>query len=453
MLSNTGCSPAGCPDTFVTHIITDTSPPPIKDMPSSDPSSFTLVLVGMGMGIGTIVFIICIVHLVRLLRYTKPLQLTHNTPGFFADEEENLRSLPEAERLLYKQAKVFLRLNPPDLSTELSVADYMQIEEKGIGAWYFDPNKGLPPGTVKVENKLDLGFSFLQSHVKPSYPCLIQTNLPIPRQNEVTYFEAKIFELPHVDSTTVSIGIATKPYPFFRLPGRHEFSVAYDSTGSRRFNNPFALNEKEASAFPRLYQGDVVGIGYKARSGTIFFTRNGKKLSEKSIGGHIKYVTCLLYPTIGASKDCKIQVNLGQLGFVFIEANVKKWGFANVECSLPAPPAYGDVDDDVLIESGSELDDSDIINRNNEFFYSVNTSNIPVATEEEDGIPNVPPPFWASSASIVDNITMNTLDAVLPPVYNSDEEQEYSEAESNEEPVEIVEDYMDTAEEARPSSK
>jgi len=43
------------------------------------------------------------------------------------------------------------------------------------------------------------------------------SNLPVPKQNEVYYWEAKIYDKP--DNTLISIGMATKPYPLFRLPG------------------------------------------------------------------------------------------------------------------------------------------------------------------------------------------------------------------------------------------
>jgi hypothetical protein len=46
----------------------------------------------------------------------------------------------------------------------------------------------------------------------------VLSNLPVPKQNEVYYWEAKIYEKP--DNTLVSIGMATKPYPLFRLPGK-----------------------------------------------------------------------------------------------------------------------------------------------------------------------------------------------------------------------------------------
>jgi hypothetical protein len=47
--------------------------------------------------------------------------------------------------------------------------------------------------------------------------CSTLTNLPIPKQNEVYYWESKIYDKP--ESTLISIGVATKPYPLFRLPG------------------------------------------------------------------------------------------------------------------------------------------------------------------------------------------------------------------------------------------
>lgn len=42
-------------------------------------------------------------------------------------------------------------------------------------------------------------------------------NLPLPKLNEVYYWEAKIYEKQ--EGTEVSIGLATKPFPSFRLPG------------------------------------------------------------------------------------------------------------------------------------------------------------------------------------------------------------------------------------------
>jgi SPRY domain len=128
--------------------------------------------------------------------------------------------------------------------------------------------------------------------------------------------------------------------------GFHKTSVAYVSTGHRRFNQPFT----PTAYGPQYVQGDVVGVGYRPRTGSIFFTRNGKKLDE--IAHNLKSQN--FFPTVGANGPCNIHVNFGQMGFVFIEANVKKWGLAPMTGSLAPPPPYGSEQGSILLESGRE---------------------------------------------------------------------------------------------------
>ena len=94
-------------------------------------------------------------------------------------------------------------------------------------------------------------------------------------------------------------------------------------------------------------QGDVIGVGYRPRTGTIFFTRNGKKLEDVVHG--LKSQN--FFPAVGASGPATVHVNLGQAGFVFIEANVKKWGLAPMTGSLAPPPPYGSEQGSILLES------------------------------------------------------------------------------------------------------
>jgi hypothetical protein len=61
-----------------------------------------------------------------------------------------------------------------------------------------------------------------------------------------------------------------------------------------------------------------------------------------------------LFPTIGANGPCTVHVNFGQMGFVFIEGNVKKWGLAPMTGSLAPPPPYGSEQGSILLESGRE---------------------------------------------------------------------------------------------------
>lgn len=97
-------------------------------------------------------------------------------------------------------------------------------------------------------------------------------------------------------------------------------------------------------------QGDVIGVGYRPRTGTMFFTRNGKKLEDVAHG--LKSQN--LFPAVGANGPCTVHVNFGQSGFVFIEANVKKWGLAPMTGSLAPPPPYGSEQGSILLEAGRE---------------------------------------------------------------------------------------------------
>jgi hypothetical protein len=176
----------------------------------------------------------------------------------------------------------------------------------------------------------------------PSSSSSVQSNLPLPKLNEVYYWEVKMFDLP--PTTTVSVGLATKPYPAFRLPGISRFSVAYHSNGDKSHNYPFTATSFGSS----LKEGDVLGIGYRPRTGTVFFTRNGRKTEDAFIG----LAKWNLFPTVGADGPCSVHVNLGQAGFVHIEANVKKWGLAPSVGTLAPPPAYGSERGSILLEAG-----------------------------------------------------------------------------------------------------
>lgn len=393
-----------------------------------------------------------------------PLQLTNTVPGSFADladEEEQLSMLTMNEQSLYRQAKSYQRFNPPQIPSDMSISQYTFIEERGLNAYDFIPDRSLPRNLISVNNRTEISFNF--SKCPTSYPVTIQSNLAVPKTNDVYYYECKIYEMGgshSLDSqessssskefsllnNQLSIGLATKPYPFFRLPGRHDFSVLYDNDGSRRYSTSFPLPKAQQSIFPSYSKGDVIGVGYIPSSGTVFFARNGKKLSERKIGGHIKRLTCLLYPSIGALCDCKVDVNLGQYGFVLIEANIKKWGFCSVDGSLPAPPTYDMANDDVLVdesfypfsdieEEEQELARQHLQNTQYACGASCDTENGRETSGSEFTIPNSPPPFWATSnaaillngasASLVpDNITLRTLDGIMPPEYVSDEEED-----------------------------
>ena len=228
----------------------------------------------------------------------------------------------------------FVQVNPPESAqTDISLSQFLAIQEKGVSAWEFEPELEIANCFVEARTEIE----FFDSE------CSVQSNLPIPKQNEVYYWEAKLYDKP--ETSMVSIGLTTKPYPLFRIPGLHKYSIAYLSSGHRRHNQPFSPT---TYGLPYV-QGDVVGVGYRPRTGTVFFTRNGKKLEDVAHGLKLQN----FFPTVGANGPCNVHVNFGQMGFVFIEAQVKKWGLAPMTGSLAPPPPYGSEAGSILLEGGT----------------------------------------------------------------------------------------------------
>ena len=229
-----------------------------------------------------------------------------------------------------------LQYQPNSLPTDITLSQFLSIQEKGVSAWSFDPDYEMM-ASLLVHARTELTFL-----PDPSSATSVQSNLPLPKLNEVYYWEVKMFDLP--ETTNVAVGLATKPYPSFRLPGHNRYSVAYHSNGDKSHNYPFTA----ATFGPALKEGDVLGVGYRPRSGTVFYTRNGRKMEDAFVGLN----NWNLFPTIGADGPCSLHVNLGQAGFVFIEANVKKWGLAPSVGTLAPPPAYGSERGSILLEAG-----------------------------------------------------------------------------------------------------
>lgn len=320
------------------------------------------LIVGLTSGLGTLILGLILITVwltISSSRSSGRIRLGGSAPGSYDDEQQFLRdeveaieAMDEQQREAYFAAKAFIQTNPPNSAqSEISLGQYMTIQEKGVAAWEFQMDLFANTSsaalsnaaqsahiTCFVENRTELQFlggvinrQAPDSDITYTSPRSVQTNLPLPKQNETYYWEVKMYDKP-VD-TTVAVGLCTKPYPLSQLPGQHRYSVGFESTGHKRNNQPF--NEVPKYGLP-FNQGDVVGVGYRPRSGTIFFTRNGKRLEEVVHGMRLN-----LFPTVGATGPCQLHVNFGQSGFVFIEANVKKWGLAPVQGNLAPPPPYG----------------------------------------------------------------------------------------------------------------
>ncbi|KAH8102610.1 SPRY-domain-containing protein [Cristinia sonorae] len=300
-----------------------------------------------------LLFLLCVILLRRrrgiaLRDHDGPVDMSRDDlidgeGGFEGVESRWLESVNEHIRRGYLRAKEYQLHYPANSApTDITLSQFLSIQEKGVSAWSFEPDfEAMASMLVHARTEI----TFLPD---PSSASSVQSNLPLPKLNEVYYWEVKMFDLP--ETTNVAVGLATKPYPSFRLPGHNRYSVAYHSNGDKSHNYPFTSTPFGAA----LKEGDVLGVGYRPRTGTVFFTRNGRKTEDAFIGLN----TWNLFPTIGADGPCSVHVNLGQSGFVFIEANVKKWGLAPSVGTLAPPPAYGSERGSILLQAGGEISPS-----------------------------------------------------------------------------------------------
>jgi hypothetical protein len=233
---------------------------------------------------------------------------------------------------------------PTSVPTDITLSQFLSIQEKGVSAWSFEPDYE-DNLSLYVEQRTEITFlaDGPGMAAREGGGNSVMANLPLPKLNEVYYWECKMYEKPA--NTEVAIGLATKPYPSFRLPGWNKYSVAYFATdGFKSHNYPFTAS----SYGPPLAEGDVLGVGYRPRTGSVFFTRNGRRMEDAYTG----LQRLNLFPTVGANGPCTVHINLGQAGFVFIEANVKKWGLAPMVGTLAPPPAYGSERGSILLDAG-----------------------------------------------------------------------------------------------------
>ena len=212
----------------------------VINISSGDGSTGKGILIGMLSAFGSAAFVVLVFAIFYFFRYTNRGRIfLHRIgrPGEYDDEQawareetDALEGMEDLQRVEYLRAKgmlrpvlpyespsstfidalipAFIQANPPEtLPTDISLSQFLAIQEKGVSAWEFEPE--LEIANCFVEGRTEIEFFDSE--------CSVQSNLPIPKQNEVYYWEAKIYDKP--ESSLISIGVSTKPYPLFRLPG------------------------------------------------------------------------------------------------------------------------------------------------------------------------------------------------------------------------------------------
>ncbi|KAJ3087311.1 Rsp5p-dependent ubiquitination, sorting of cargo proteins at the multivesicular body [Quaeritorhiza haematococci] len=229
---------------------------------------------------------------------------------------------------MVEKAVAFQTKNAPPRESEIPAKKLKEIEalieKHGHAAWAFAKPPGssskskilfttpfnitFPPHTAKSNkpNKSDTDLAVLSSiplYRDPAHP-----------NREYFYYECTIVDLAYAPKTTViGIGVATSPYPSFRLVGWHDYSVGYHSDDGRVFVNDAFGGRIFASPFTK---GDTVGVGYDPTRGAVFFTLNGSFLSDATSNEFHPY-----HAAVSADGPCELEINFGQKPFVYQPAN------------------------------------------------------------------------------------------------------------------------------------
>ncbi|KAI8802168.1 hypothetical protein BJ742DRAFT_559637 [Cladochytrium replicatum] len=130
------------------------------------------------------------------------------------------------------------------------------------------------------------------------------------------YFEVLVKAVAESPARTIiSIGVASTPYPPFRHVGKDLYSVGLYSDEGRICENGV---ESHPSFAKPVRAGTVIGCGYDASTGLVFFTSDGEYLGN----GNTEPMRRAFHAAVAADGECSFSVNYGQEEFLYEPANV-----------------------------------------------------------------------------------------------------------------------------------
>ncbi|KAJ3321880.1 Rsp5p-dependent ubiquitination, sorting of cargo proteins at the multivesicular body [Boothiomyces sp. JEL0866] len=248
------------------------------------------------------------------------------------------------------RADTFSSTYPPDSEAailEMDANDALPISMRGLDTSTFMcirqfqgfEFEGIQP-SVDIQ-KMNSGLGTQIIEFVTIQECTIQTNsclkprlfgndLPQPPPSfedesvlfNEAYFEVKLLER-QLNSAKISVGFATCPYPPFRLPGYDYDSIGYHSDSGNVYLND---RNKGEQCGPQMVVGDTVGIGYRIielpkvgdhilNQTVFYFTHNGTRIGDEYVADG--FYPDKIYPSIGSTGNCKLQVTFGDVSIVF----------------------------------------------------------------------------------------------------------------------------------------
>ncbi|KAI8814850.1 hypothetical protein BJ742DRAFT_192159 [Cladochytrium replicatum] len=265
-------------------------------------------------------------------------------PAYSAESSWN-----NASSTVYENAKAFQVSSPPPSEPTPTAEQQWGIRDRGFGAFSFvtsDPanvsttfdGAGIKSPTALGHSDIKIGVHFHPSQTGNDAAILSELPLGLDpngaaMNREFYYFEVTVEELsfqPH--STIVSVGLATRPYPPFRMIGHNKYSVGYHSDDGRCFVNDSFGGRNFGSPFS---QGNVVGCGYVQATGSVFFTLNGVLVGEATT-----IEERVLHPyhaAVAADGPARLSINFGQAPFMYENANPATPGYAGENGAIAFP--------------------------------------------------------------------------------------------------------------------
>ncbi|KAL0076856.1 concanavalin A-like lectin/glucanase domain-containing protein [Phycomyces blakesleeanus] len=137
-----------------------------------------------------------------------------------------------------------------------------------------------------------------------------------PQSTGFHYFEITVLDC--APNTVMAIGLATKPYPVFRMPGWNKHSIGYHSDDGRKFCDDASGGQDYG---PQWGFGQTVGCRYDPVQGNVMFTLNGNPLGTAFQLLERRYY----YPSFGADGPVKFFVNFGSQSFVHTPVDGNLW--------------------------------------------------------------------------------------------------------------------------------
>ncbi|ORY95481.1 concanavalin A-like lectin/glucanase domain-containing protein [Syncephalastrum racemosum] len=141
--------------------------------------------------------------------------------------------------------------------------------------------------------------------VQATHPFLAQYG---GREARLHYFEVTLVTT-HPNSV-IAVGLTTRPYPLFRMPGWNRYSVGYHSDDGCKFLEDATGGQDYGPSFK---QGDTVGCGYEPVEGNVFFTLNGYRIGYAYTGLQPRHY----FASVGADGPATLDVNFGARPFLY----------------------------------------------------------------------------------------------------------------------------------------